>query len=135
VLENYHAALTFLTLKKDKCNFFKGCGMAANDRKLCRKLIIKAILGTDMIHHKEHVHDGERMGNWACQVCERGREGGREGRRRGGERELSSSRLRIQWVFGSSPLFQSPAIPDYKRFNHHRWAFVLRTVLIRVLPL
>jgi hypothetical protein len=30
--------------------------------------MIKAMLGTDMIHHDDHVLDGEKMGDWTQQV-------------------------------------------------------------------
>ena len=49
MLEQHHAAQTFMVLKKDNCNIFKN--MRPDDRKSVRKLIISTILATDMSKH------------------------------------------------------------------------------------
>jgi len=51
VLENMHAHETFMLLRKDELNIFAKLDVA--DRKDLRKIIINAILATDMTHHKD----------------------------------------------------------------------------------
>mmetsp|Transcript_26732 Transcript_26732/g.4772 ORF Transcript_26732/g.4772 Transcript_26732/m.4772 type:complete len:166 (-) Transcript_26732:277-774(-) len=49
VLENHHCAMTFKTLSDERCNIFSN--IEPELRKAIRKLIIVAILGTDMAKH------------------------------------------------------------------------------------
>lgn len=51
VLENMHAHETFLILKKEDSNLFMN--ISATERKELRKIIINAVLATDMTHHKD----------------------------------------------------------------------------------
>ncbi len=55
VLENHHAATTFAVLADARTNLF--VNLSADDGKQARKLIIKAILATDMTHHADMVKD------------------------------------------------------------------------------
>jgi len=50
VLENMHAHETFMLLRKEELNIF--AKLKVDDRKDLRKIIINAILATDMTHHK-----------------------------------------------------------------------------------
>merc|ERR1719419_386388 len=50
VLENMHAHETFKLLRQEEFNIFANIDVA--DRKELRKIIINAILATDMTHHK-----------------------------------------------------------------------------------
>ena len=51
VLENYHCSLTFQVLAKDSYNIFKN--LTENDKKLCKKIIIRSIMDTDLSKHFE----------------------------------------------------------------------------------
>jgi len=51
VLENMHAHETFMLLRREELNIF--AKLADADRKDLRKIIINAILATDMTHHKD----------------------------------------------------------------------------------
>jgi hypothetical protein len=49
VLEQHHAAKTFLILQREQSNIL--AALSDEERKLSRKMIIEAILGTDMSKH------------------------------------------------------------------------------------
>ncbi|EQC32885.1 hypothetical protein SDRG_09416 [Saprolegnia diclina VS20] len=53
VLENYHVAQTFLTMKATSCNMFQN--LAPDDFKYARDMVIQMVLGTDMAKHFEDV--------------------------------------------------------------------------------
>lgn len=51
-LENLHACETFKVMQMTGCDVI---GMLGQDKKNCRRIIIDAIIGTDMAFHKKHV--------------------------------------------------------------------------------
>ncbi|KDO26583.1 hypothetical protein SPRG_07987 [Saprolegnia parasitica CBS 223.65] len=53
VLENYHVAQTFLTMKATSCNMFQN--LTPEDFKYARDMVIQMVLGTDMAKHFEDV--------------------------------------------------------------------------------
>ncbi|OQR96162.1 3'5'-cyclic nucleotide phosphodiesterase family protein [Achlya hypogyna] len=53
VLENFHVAQTFLTMKATSCNLFQN--LSTDDFKYARDMVIQMVLGTDMAKHFEDV--------------------------------------------------------------------------------
>ena len=52
-LENMHCAVIYEVLKKEKCNIF--VGLTESQWRDARKVILTAVLGTDMSHHFEQI--------------------------------------------------------------------------------
>ncbi|OQS06861.1 3'5'-cyclic nucleotide phosphodiesterase [Thraustotheca clavata] len=58
VLERHHAATTFRLLQNDQVNILKG--LSPDEYRYARKVIVRAIIGTDMALHFEHIEAMEK---------------------------------------------------------------------------
>jgi hypothetical protein len=57
ILENYHVAKAFQVAQKDSLNIFSS--ISKEEYRTLRKLMINAILGTDMTKHSKYVSDAQ----------------------------------------------------------------------------
>ena len=55
ILENYHIAKAFQVASRDTLNFL--CNTSKHEYRTLRKLMIKAVLDTDMSKHTKHISD------------------------------------------------------------------------------